>query len=44
MRRVLSADRQNETGTPCTCWAGDGSDMRRHSLAAYDYEPLDSII
>lgn len=44
MRRVLSADLQNETGTPCTRWASDGSDMQHHSLAAYSYEPLDSII
>lgn len=44
MRRVLSADRQDETGTPCKRGASDGSDMRYHSLAAYGYEPLDSII
>lgn len=44
MRRVLSADRQDETGTPCTRWASEGSDMRHRSPVGYGYEPLDSII
>lgn len=44
MRCVLSAGHQDETGTPCTRWASEDSDMRHRSLAAYGDEPLDSII